>query len=149
MRSFRISAGMRSRAAARIGMLGGALLVVLWIGISAVIAGRRRNRGPGACLGSVSCADADARRRSLLSLGSPRATSWPCRSAWQPPRMTLPDFCVPDAYEPDDSLEQANAPDNERDRPIPRIPHRERRGLVSYQWSNRRPAGTTRRPPTW
>ena len=106
MRSFRISAGMHSRAAARIGMLGGALLVLLWIGISA------------------SSPDGAATAAPLLDHGrSPAQTPSPASDPAQPSDPTnyiiapadsmtttaddLPDFCVPDAYEPDDSIGQA------------------------------------------
>ena len=106
MRSFRISAGTHSRAAARIGMLGGALLVLIWIGISA------------------SSPDGAATAAPVLNRGrSPAQTPSPATDPAQPKDSTndiialadsmettaddLPDFCVPDAYEPDNSIEQA------------------------------------------
>ena len=106
MRSFRITAGMHSRAAARIGMLGSALLVLIWIGISASSPGGAATAAP------------------LLDHGrSPAQTPSPAIAPAQPSHPTsivsapaasmtttaddLPDFCVPDAYEPDNSIEQA------------------------------------------
>jgi YVTN family beta-propeller protein len=106
MRSFRITAGTHSRATARIAMLGGALLVLIGIGLSASSLG-----------GGATAAPVPDHGRS------PAQTPSPATGPAQPNDPTnyfsapadsmtatvddLPDFCVPDAYEPDDSIEQA------------------------------------------
>ena len=106
MKSFRISAPTHSQAAARIGMLGSALLVLVWIGISASSPGGAATAAP------------------VLDHGrSPALTSSPVTIPAQTSDLAgfvsapangittttdvPPDFCVPDAYEPDGILEQA------------------------------------------
>ena len=102
MKYFRIFARTHSRAYTRIGVLGSALLVMLWIGISA--------SSPG---GGVTAAPELATARppvqapivvtATAQSGSPARAAAPSESAAD----ALPDFCVPDAYEPDDNYDQA------------------------------------------
>ena len=102
MKYFRISARAHFRAYTRIGVLGSALLVMLWIGISA--------SSPG---GGVTAAPELATARppvqapivvtAAAQAGSPARAAAPSESAAD----ALPDFCVPDAYEPDDNYDQA------------------------------------------
>ena len=106
MRSFRISAGTHSRAAARIGMLGGALLVLLWIGISALSPG-------GAATAAPALGHGHSPAQTPSPASDPAQPSDPTNYIIAPAAsMTTtvddqPDFCVPDAYEPDNSIEQA------------------------------------------
>jgi hypothetical protein len=83
-------------------MHGSALLVALWIGISA--------SSPG---GGVTAAPELATARhpvqtpipvtTTAQSGTPARAAAPSGSAAD----ALPDFCVPDAYEPDDNYDQA------------------------------------------
>ena len=75
MRSFRISAGTHSRAAARIGILGGALLVLLWIGISASSPDGAATAAPALGHAGILLLSAESRLRRLLRQTIPRTAS--------------------------------------------------------------------------
>ena len=102
MRNFRLSARKHSRASARIGILGGALLVMLWIGLSASVPG-----------GGVTAAPEGASARFPVQTPIPAAATAqmdnpaPAAASLDGVTANLPNFCVPDVYEPDNSIEQA------------------------------------------
>jgi YVTN family beta-propeller protein len=105
MKPFRTSVESLSRAGIRIGLLGGALLVVLWIGISAA-SGRAATAAPALGHGrppaqTPSPASDPARPSDSTNFVIAPADSMTTTAD------DLPDFCVPDAYEPDDDYGQA------------------------------------------
>ena len=106
MRSFRITAGMHSRAAARIAMLGVALLVLIWIGISALSPGGAATAAPVLDHGR-SPAQTPSRATDPAQPNDPTNYFIAPADSMMATAVDLPDFCVPDAYEPDDSIEQA------------------------------------------
>ena len=102
MKYFRIFARTHSRASIRIGMLGSALLVVLWIGISASSPGGGVTAAPRT-RHSAAPVQTPILVTATAQSGSPARAAAPSGSAAD----ALPDFCVPDAYEPDDNYDQA------------------------------------------
>jgi YVTN family beta-propeller protein len=102
MKYFRIFARKHSRASIRIGVLGGVLLVVLWIGISASSPGGGVTAAPGLAT-TRPLVQAPILVTATAQAGSPARAAAPSESAAD----VSPDFCVPDAYEPDDNYAQA------------------------------------------
>ena len=102
MKYFRPFAQKHSRASIRIGVLGGVLLVVLWIGISASSPGDGVTAAPGLATARP-LVQAPILVTATAQAGSPARAAAPSESAAD----ALPDFCVPDAYEPDDNYDEA------------------------------------------
>ena len=102
MRNFRSSAQKHSRASARIGILGSAFLIMLWIGLSA-------SAPSGGAIAAPERAPARSPVQTPLPASATAQQDSPAPADASPDGVTAnsPNLCVPDAYEPDNSLDQA------------------------------------------
>ena len=113
MKYFRMSGRTQSRAGVRMGLLGGVLLTLVWLGVSALTPSAAAT--PGAVSGVHSAPGAPELPLGWLPAQTPVPTFIPAQpndpagvgAAPADATDALPDFCVPDAFEPDDSYQQA------------------------------------------
>ncbi|MEI8084214.1 MAG: hypothetical protein WCI74_20425, partial [Actinomycetes bacterium] len=112
MKYFRMSGRTQSRAGVRMGLLGGVLLTLVWLGVSALTPSAAAT--PVAVSGVRAAPDAPKLALRWAPAQAPVPTFIPAQpndpagvgAAPTDATDALPDFCVPDAYEPDDSYQQ-------------------------------------------